>query len=391
MTAGSANPAAVARGGTVTPPHFFADLYSFDWSQFRLRLPLVSAGGVAMCLFAGVLAGHPGAGLVAGGGAFTVGFGPHQRICDSRLIPMMAAVLGVAAATLLGTVAGHHGWGLLIAAGAFAFLYGDLTARHTGVAWVAQQSSIALLVASAFPTGLRPALMRAALLAAGGVVQVLVTTTGLSLLRDLRRDALAIPVHLYRTAAERERELVRRLRRLPKSLPALSRLHALHYAIRLGMTVLIATEIYRRIGVQSGYWIPMTALLVQKPAFFETISRAGARVGGTLAGAVLCSLLLLHTSPRPELLALITALFALGAYATLPINYGLYTACITGYIVFLLSLNEIPGPVVAERRAWCTALGALIAVAIHLDALRRHRGGSRRPRTRRTGTLQGQA
>ncbi len=377
MTGAYANPAPLTRRTTVTPPHFFADLYSFDWTKSQFRLPMVSAGAVALCLFAGVLAGHPGAGLVAGGGAFTVGFGPNQRICDSRLIPMMAAVLGVAVATLVGTLAGHHGFSLLVAAGAFAFVYGELTARHTGVAWVAQQSSIALLVASAFPTGPDLALARAGLLAAGGIVQVIVTSAGLSLLRDLRRDALAIPASIYRTIGEQQRELARRLRRLPKSLPALSRIKALRYAVRVGLTVLIATEIYRRIGIQSGYWIPMTALLVQKPAFYETLSRAAARVGGTLAGSILCSLLLAHTSPRPEVLALITALFALAAYATNPVNYGLFSAFITGYIVFLLSLNEIPGRLIADRRAWCTTLGALIAIIIHLDALRRHRAGTR--------------
>jgi len=377
MPSASANPPALARGATVTPPHFFADLYSFHWSKSQFRLPLVSAGAVALCLFAGVLAGHPGAGLVAGGGAFTVGFGPNQRICDSRLTPMLAAVLGVAVATLVGTLAGHHGISLLIAAGALACVCGELTARHTGIAWVMQQSSVALLVASAFPTGPRLALIRADLLAAGGIVQVIFTSAGLSLFRNLRRDALAIPASIYRTVGERQRELARRLRRLPKSLPALSRVKALRYAARLGFTVLIATEIYRRIGVQSGYWIPMTALLVQKPAFYETLSRAAARAGGTLAGSILCSLLLAHTSPRPEVLALITALFALGAYAANPVNYALFSVCITGYIVFLLSLNQIPGPLIAERRAWCTALGALIAVIIHLDALRRHRAGTR--------------
>lgn len=373
MTAASANPAAVARPRTATPPHFFADLYSSDWSKFQFRLPLMSAGAVALCLYAGVLAGHPGAGLVAGGGAFTVGFGPNQRICDSRLIPMMAAVLGVGVATLLGTLAGHHSYSLLVVAGVFAFAYGELTARHTGVAWVAQQSSIALLVASAFPTGLTTALIRAGLLAAGGIVQLLVSAAALSRFRNLSRDALAIPLHLYHDLGERDRELVRRLRQFPKSLPPLPRPRALTYALRLCLTVLIATEVYRRSGVQSGYWIPMTALLVQKPAFFETLSRSALRVGGTLAGSVLCSLLLVHTSPQPMVLALIAALFALFAYATNPVNYGLFTAFITGYIVFLLSLNQIPGPVIAERRAWCTALGALIAVVIHLDALRRHR------------------
>lgn len=358
------------RDRTVTPPHFFADVYDFKWSLLTLRLPLVSTAPVAFCLFAGVLAGHPAAGLLTGGGAFTVGFGANQRISDSRLIPMLAAVLGVAVATLAGTLAGHNSYWLGIAAAAWGFWYGLLTARNTGVSWVAQQSTIAMLIASAFPTGPVPALIRAGLLAAGGILQLTVTTMALSLLHQLPRDALAIPTSIYQTVNEQHRELVRRLRHFPKSLPAFSRKRAFFYALRLAVTVAAATEVYRQLGIQSGYWIPMTALLVAKPAFYETVSRAAARVVGTLAGAYVGSLLILHLAPQPEILAAVAAAFAFLSFATNAVNYGLFSACITGYIVFLLSLNQIPSPEMAERRFWCTALGAAIAVIVHLFALR---------------------
>jgi hypothetical protein len=371
--AASANSAGAKPRFTITPPHFLADLYTFKWTKSSFRMPLISAGTVSLCLFAGVFAGHPGAGLIAGGGAFTVGFGPNQRINDSRLTPMISAVLGVTAATLVGTLAGHHNYTLVVAAAICAYIYGELTARHTGLAWVAQQSSIALLVASAFPTGPGPALERAGLLAAGGVLQLVITTAGLHRFRSLQHDALSIPMTIYQTIGERDREMVRRLRLMPKSLPPLPRFRAFIYSMRLAITVAVATEIYRLLGIQSGYWIPMTALLVQKPAFFETVGRAATRVAGTLAGAYLCSLLIMHTAPQPWVLALMTALFAMASYVTNPVNYGLFTGFLTGYIVFLLSLNEIPGPLLAQRRAWCTVLGAVIAIVIHLDALRRHR------------------
>ena len=54
-------------------------------------------------------------------------------------------------------------------------------------------------------------------------------------------------------------------------------------------------------------------------------------------------------------------------------SLGLFAACLTGYIVFLLSLNQIPGMEIAHRRAWCTILGGAIALIIHLDAVRRLR------------------
>ncbi|HKF47683.1 MAG TPA: FUSC family protein [Terracidiphilus sp.] len=373
MAASANPPVAVAAG-----PHFLADLYSFQWSAFSFRLPLVSAAAVAVCLFAGVLMGHPGAGLVAGGGAFTVGFGANQRISDSRLIPMIAAVFATTTAALAGTLAGHRDYWLLIAAAGSALIYGVLSTRHTGLAWVGQQAFIALVVASAFPTGPGPAFARAGLIAAGGIVQFLITSTALCF-RHLRRDIVCMSARFLATLRDEDRSLLQAVRRIPVAFPPLPPRQSLVYCLRLLVTILIATEIYRRSGLQSGYWIPMTALLVQKPAFSETLTRGSLRVLGTMAGAWLGSLFIAHVAPRPEILAAITAVFALLAYATNAVNYGLYTAFLTGYIVFLLSLNQIPGSEIAHRRLWCTALGAAIALVIHLDALRRLRASLRVP------------
>lgn len=349
------------------------DLYSFKWSEFTLRVPLVSAVAVAVCLFAGILAGHPGAGLIAGGGAFTVGFGANQCISDSRLIPMFGAVLATSTAALAGTVAGHRDLWLLVAAAGSAVLYGILTARNAGLAWVGQQAFVAMIVASAFPTGTEAALQRAGLIAAGGIVQVLFTSAGLRMMPNLRKDFLAMASSLLTSVQEEDYDLVRRFRHLPQDLPMLQAHQAFGYSLRLLLTAVAATEVYRQLGMQSGYWIPMTALLVQRQGFVETFTRALGRILGTLAGAWLGSLFIAHVVPSPAVLASIAAAFALLAYCTNAVNYGLFTACLTGYIVFLLSLNQIPGPLIAHRRAWCTALGAAIAIAFHLDGLLRRR------------------
>jgi hypothetical protein len=359
------------------PAHFLADLYSFNWSTFNFRLPLVSASAVGICLFVGILVGHPGGGLIAGGGAFTIGFGANQRIADSRLIPMIVAVFACSTATLAGTIAGHKDYWLVIAASGSALIYGILTTRNAGWAWVGQQASVALLIASAFPTPLRPALVRAGLIAAGGLVQVVFTSAGLRLIPHLPRDLLSIAVSVANTVQEQSQdELMQRIRELRRSLHPVTGHEAFSYSLRLIITVALSTEIYRRLGMQSGYWIPMTALLVQRPAFAETLTRAAARILGTLAGAWLGSLLIAWLIPSPVVLASAATLFALLAFATNSVNYGLFAACLTGYIVFLLSLNQIPGPVIAHRRAWCTLLGGVIAILIHLDALRRLRPSS---------------
>ena len=370
-------PANLDATAATPPPHFLADLYTFQWSTFSFRLPLVSASAVALCLFVGILAGHPGGGLIAGGGAFTIGFGANQRIADSRLVPMMVAVFGCSTATLAGTIAGHKDFWLVVAASVSAFIYGVLTTRNAGLSWVGQQASVALLVASAFPTPLGPALVRAGLIAAGGIVQVLFTSAGLKLIPDLPKDLLSIAISVANNVqVQDQEELMQRIRELRRSLHPVTATDTLVYSLRLVVTVAIATEVYRRIGIQSGYWIPMTAVLVQRPAFSETFTRALARILGTLAGAWLGSLLIAYVTPGPMVLAVIATMFALLEFATNSVNYGLFAACLTGYIVFLLSLNQIPGPVIAHRRAWCTILGGLIALILHVDALRRLRSSS---------------
>ena len=358
---------------TVRPAHFLADLYTFNWSAIEFRLPAISASAVGLCLAIGIASGHPGAALIAGGGALTIGFGANQRISDSRILPMMFATLGIASATLAGTLVGHRGYALLIASAIAAAIYGVLTVRNSGIAWVGQQASISLFVASAFPSGPKPAFERAGLIALGGLVQLILTSAGLRLVPELRKDLLAIPRSVYSSLYTQREEFLRRLRTLPQVLPAPQRGAATLYAVRLLITVVAATEVYRRLGIQSGYWIPMTAMLVQKPAFYETLVRGLARVAGTLAGATLTTSLVQHVQFGPWWLAVLATFFAFWAFATNAVNYGLFSLFLTSYIVFLLSLNVIPGPEIAHRRALSTAAGAAIALLIHLDALRRHR------------------
>ena len=354
------------------PPHLLADLYIFKWRETEFRLPAVSAATVALCLAIGIGLGHPGGALVAAGGAFTVGFGANQRISDSRIWPMVWATIMLGVATLTGTLVGHRGYALIVASAATAAIYGVLTIRNAGLAWVGQQAAVALFVASAFPSGPKHSFVRAGVILAGGLAQTFMMTSVLHLIPELETDLLAIPKGVYASVYERRKEFFRRLHELPKALPAPDRAAAALYAARLMITVAVASELYRYLRLQSGYCIPMTAMLVQKPAFFETLMRAILRVGGTLAGAVLATLLVQHIPMSPWWLAFGVRLCALGAFVTASVNYGIFSLFLTSYIVFLLSLNAMPGPETAHRRAGCTAAGALIALLIHLDALRQH-------------------
>jgi uncharacterized membrane protein YccC len=227
------------------------------------------------------------------------------------------------------------------------------------------------LVTSAFPASLRAAVGRGLLLFAGGSLQLLLSSLLLQHFQNLRIRLIEL-THRFReeetalrTALIETAQSARQLRFLDSALP---------YSLQLAFAIALATEIYRMLHYPSGYWIPMTALLVLKPALTDTVSRAIARTLGTMCGAIAVSFFLAHIHTTPVVLACFTALFAWLAYGLVNVNYALYSMVITGYIVFLLSLNEIPGQTLAERRTFCTVLGGVIALCVRLVVISYRRG-----------------
>ncbi len=354
---------------------FFADSAVFQWQNQSLRADLVFTLPIAICLAVGVAIGHPAVGLITAGGAMNTGFGHKQCIDRSRLLPMIFVTLGMAFSGFVGVLLGHENVLLVLTAALWGFGYGMLTARPGGYSWVGQQCVITFLVASAFPAPLKAAGLQGLLLLAGGALQLSLSALLLRVFGDLRTHLFQLEHYLrkeqraLRNAVMETAQSVQQRKFVNSAIP---------YSLRLAATLGIATEVYRRLHYPSGYWIPMTALLVLKPAVTDTVSRAVARAMGTVCGAVLVSLGLAHLPATPAVLAAFTALFAWLSYGLLNVNYALFSVCITGYIVFLLSLNELPGPEIAERRALCTMIGAAISLAVRLAVICRHRAHWRR-------------
>jgi uncharacterized membrane protein YccC len=244
---------------------------------------------------------------------------------------------------------------------------------------VGQQCVITFLVASAYPAPLQAAVDRGLLLFAGGALQLVLSSLLLRIFRELRGRLFELAYHLYqeqqalRAAVLETAGSVLRRKFLNSAIP---------YSLRLAATLAFSTEIYRRLHYPSGYWIPMTAMLVLKPGLTDTVGRAIARMLGTMCGAIAVSFLLVVVHPTNAVLALGTTVFAWLAYGLLNVNYALFTAAITGYIVLLLSLNRVPGPEIAEHRTICTALGGVIALCARLVVISWRRRRSNRMATR---------
>ena len=349
---------------------YFTDSYIFNWQNRTFRDDLILILPIAVCLGIGIWLGHPAAGMIAGGGAMTVGFGAKQSIDESRLLPMLFVSLGMTFAAFLGVVIGYTNYFLVGMAALWGFGYGMLTTREEGYSWVGQQCVITFLVASAFPASIGPACNRALLILAGGTFQLVSSAILLRLFRQLGDHLVSLARYMraehaaLHTALLQTTQSVKERRFLTSALP---------YSLRLAITLGVATEIYRRLNFASGYWIPMTALLVLKPGITDTANRAIARMLGTLAGAILASICIAHIHPSLLTLASFTLLFAWLSYSTTNVNYALFSVCITGYIVFLLSLSNVPGPLIAQRRALCTAIGGSIALVVRLVVIFRRK------------------
>jgi hypothetical protein len=349
-----------------------ADSTVFQWQNQTLGADLIFTLPIAVCLAIGLAIGHPGVGLLVAGGAANTGFGQKHRIDDSHLVPMIFVTLGMAFSGFVGVLLGHENLGLVLCAALWAFGYGMLTARPEGYAWVGLQCVITFLVASAFPASVKMAALRGLLLLAGGAVQLIISSLLLRRFHKLRDHLFELAFYVR----EERAALVAALSETAQSVRERRYLNsALPYALRLGLTVGLATEIYRRMHYPSGYWIPMTALLVLKPGLTDTVSRALARVLGTMCGAAAISFLLAHVNPSQLALAAFTAVFAWLSYGLTSVNYALYSMAITGYIVFLLALNQVPGPTIALHRTIATAIGGAIALCLRLAVItvkRRH-------------------
>jgi hypothetical protein len=346
---------------------YLIDSLVFDWKAQSFRADLIFVLPVSICLTLGIWLGHPGAALITAGGAFTVGFGAKQHIDESHLLPMILASLGISAATFIGMIAGHTNFILVLLAGGAGFAYGMLSLRQPGVSWVGQQSIVFLLVASAFPFSPRAAAVRSGLVMAGAALQILTSSILLRLLQQLRKDLLSVARYLKVEHQALRSSVEQAARSLMKRSPASS---AVPYAVRLAITLMVSTEIYRHFGFANGYWIPMTALLVLRPGLSDTASRAIARTIGTLAGAIFASFFLAHLTPGPITLAFLTLFFAWLSYSLNNVNYGLFTLCLTAYLVCLLALNSLPGKDVAYHRAVSTVIGGGLALTVRLLVIR---------------------
>jgi uncharacterized membrane protein YccC len=134
------------------------------------------------------------------------------------------------------------------------------------------------------------------------------------------------------------------------------------HALRLAITLALATALYRGFAIDRGYWMTLTALIVLKPDFTTSFVRGLLRIVGTLIGALLATGLSLGIARGPTADVAFAILFALLGYWLIDVNWGLLGITVTAYIVFLFSLLGLPDHAAIAARVFATLYGGGLAV-----------------------------
>ena len=330
----------------------FAPLQPGEAHFGKALLCCVTIGGL---LGGGLASGYPTVGAIACGGAFTIGSGIYQSFAHSQRGPMLIAIVGIGLSTTAGTLAGVSPAALAAAMLLWGLTAGLAAAAGPAMQWIGQQCVIYLAVAAAFPGTSMHALQRSALVVLGGLAQWLVLeATGR--FATARADFAA-----WHAATADARAALRAVR-------ASLAWHAPHlqFALRLGAALLAASAIAHWTRLHNGYWIPMTTVILLRLDFRSTWRRGAIRLGGTVTGVALASVIEFWLRPGPAALVALATGFAFLAIAFQQVLYGIFVAWLSAYIVFLLVFGGLIAPVVVENRVAGTAIGAALAVAAHL-------------------------
>jgi uncharacterized membrane protein YccC len=142
---------------------------------------------------------------------------------------------------------------------------------------------------------------------------------------------------------------------------------ALRHATRLAVLVPLTDLLSRAAGVERGYWVSLTILVVLRPDFGATFQRSFLRVVGTLVGLLLTSLAVhyLLGDWQPGTIVLVAVLF-FGVRLAGQLNFALSSVFLAGLVVLLLSLAGFSAHSTVIDRSIDTVIGGGIALAAAL-------------------------
>jgi Fusaric acid resistance protein-like len=311
------------------------------------------AGGLATCgpLALGVATNEPAIGVTACFGGLNAALGVPRGALRERVGWGFGAALACCASVALATVVQDSDAASVIAAfvvvGLAAFLRtfgpnGGLTGFVIGAIFV---------ITNGIPAGSLDVGERVLWFAAGSLGGVVLMVAAYA-----RGAPPSTP-----GASPLPEVLARGARQLADALAhdRLLRAHALRLASIVTGTLLLA----RLLGLEHGYWVPLTVLAVLQPEEHASDVRALQRAAGTLVGTALIALLAVATGEEWVMVGA-QGIAAFGLFALFARGYFWLVVLLTPTALLTLSAVDYQGVAVALERAGWSALGIVVGLAV---------------------------
>ena len=134
------------------------------------------------------------------------------------------------------------------------------------------------------------------------------------------------------------------------------------HGIRFGLALAAGVAAYWLLGFdQHGYWIPLTILFVMRPDRGETDHRLILRALGTVLGLIVATSVGEAFAGDDLVLGVVLTVAAALSFGLLTVQYALFTAAITTFVVVMSTTVGEGALDAAGQRAAGTALGIAIA------------------------------
>jgi len=134
------------------------------------------------------------------------------------------------------------------------------------------------------------------------------------------------------------------------------------HAIRFGASLALGVAVYRLFDMDDhGFWIPLTILFVMRPDRDETYLRLVLRAVGTVLGLIIATAVAEAFGGDDLVIGVVLTVAAAFSFGLLTVQYALFTAAITTYVVVISTVIGEPAFRAVDERATGTVLGILIA------------------------------
>ncbi|MFD9301846.1 FUSC family protein [Streptomyces sp. NPDC060048] len=139
----------------------------------------------------------------------------------------------------------------------------------------------------------------------------------------------------------------------------------LRHALRVTAVACAGYLIGHALPLGHAYWAPMTSVMVMRPDFTQTYSRAVARFGGTLVGVAVATAVVQLAQPGMYLSGLLAVISAGLMYTLMHTGYAVSMVFVSAYVVFLLGMGGVRWDQTVPDRVALTLVGGILAMVAY--------------------------